>query len=150
MGLHTDGKDERAEGLGLPGVGVGEGVDGRPLYANGVEALVDALADREPSAPSGVTVDRASLTYDALGLRALADAPVRARLEDTGSAAAIEVAVGVGVLVNEAGRLEDDVVRGHPLPIVRGRELAEREGSRGDERVGEGDGRLVADRLGDG
>ena len=37
-GLHTDGEDERAEWLGLPGVGVGEGVDGRPLYANGVEA----------------------------------------------------------------------------------------------------------------
>jgi hypothetical protein len=43
---------ERAEGLGLPGVGVGEGFDGRPLYANGVEVVVDALADREPSVPN--------------------------------------------------------------------------------------------------
>ena len=50
MGLHTDGGDERAEGLSLTGVSVGEGVDGRPLYANGVEVMVDALADREPSA----------------------------------------------------------------------------------------------------
>ncbi|KAI9778465.1 MAG: hypothetical protein M1839_008111, partial [Geoglossum umbratile] len=62
VGLHTDGEDERAEGLSPPDVGVGEGVDGRPLYANGVEALVDAPADREPGAPNGVTVDRASLT----------------------------------------------------------------------------------------
>jgi hypothetical protein len=27
VGFHIDGEDERAEGLGLPGVGVGEGVD---------------------------------------------------------------------------------------------------------------------------
>jgi hypothetical protein len=83
------------------------------------------LADREPSAPNGVTVDRASLTFDALGLKALADAPVRARLEDAGSTAAIEVAVGVGVLVSEADRL-------------------------GDECVGGRYGRLVPDLLGDG
>jgi len=57
-GFYTDGEDERTEGLGLPGVGVGEGVDGRPLYVNGVEVVADALADREPSAPNGVTVDR--------------------------------------------------------------------------------------------
>ena len=66
-----------------------------------------------------MTVDRASLTFDALGLRALADAPARARLEDTGNTAAIEFAVGVGVLISEAGRLGDDVVRGHPKKKAR-------------------------------
>ena len=131
VGLHTDGENERAERLGLPGVGVGEGVDGRPLQANGIEVLVDALSDRAPSGPNSVTVDRASLTFDALGLRAVADGPVRARLEDTGGAAGIKVTVGVGVLISEAGlRHGDDVVRGHPL------ELAGREGSQGDECVG--------------
>jgi hypothetical protein len=82
VGLHTDGEDERAEWLSLPGVGVGKGVDRRPLYASRVEVFVDARADRELSGPNGMTVDRASLTFDALGLRAFADGPVRARLED--------------------------------------------------------------------
>lgn len=118
VGFHTDGEDERAERLGLPGVGVGEGVDRRPLYANGVEFVVDALADRTPSGLNGVTVDWASLTFDALGLRALADAPARARFKNTGSAAAIEVTVGVGVIVSEAGRLGNDVVRSHPLVTI--------------------------------
>ena len=114
VGLHTDGENERAERLGLPGVGVGEGVDGCPLQANGVEVLVDALSNRAPSGPNSVTVDRASLTFDALGLRAVAYGPVRARLEDTGGAAGIKVTVGVGVLISEAGlRHGDDVVRGH-------------------------------------
>lgn len=120
VGLHTDGEDKRAEGLGLPIVGIREGVDGGPLYTNGIEAAVDALADREPSALNGVTVDRASLTDDAQGHRALVYRLVRTRLEDTGSAAAIKVAVGVGVLVGEAGRL------GVPLAIVRERKLGQR------------------------
>jgi hypothetical protein len=127
VGLHADGENKRAEGLRLPGIGVGEGVYGRPLYANGVEAVVDALGDREPSEPNWVTVDRASLTFDALGLRALADLPVGARLEDTGSATAIKVAVGVGILVSEADR----------LGVV----------PRGDEHVG---GKLVPDLFRDG
>src|SRR5712671_1240099 len=38
---HTDGDDERAEGLGLLFVGVGEGVDGCPIYAHGVEVFVE-------------------------------------------------------------------------------------------------------------
>ena len=43
--------------------------------------LVDFLANRAPSGPNGVTVDRAGLTFDTLGLtRALADGPFRARL----------------------------------------------------------------------
>ena len=75
--------------------------------------MIDALANRAPSGPNGVTVDRAGLTFDALGLRALADGPVRARLEDTGSAAGIKVAVSVGVFVSEA-----DIVRGHHLANV--------------------------------
>lgn len=45
VGLHTDGEDERAEGFGLPGIGIGEGVDRYPLYTNGVKVMVDALAD---------------------------------------------------------------------------------------------------------
>ncbi len=84
--------------------------------------MVDAFANREPSGPNGVTVDRASLTYDALSLRTLADAPFRARLEDTGNAAAIKVAVGVGVLVSEAGRLG-----GHPLVTARERTCRKRQ-----------------------
>lgn len=64
-------------------------------------------------------VDWARLTDDALGLRALAYAPLRARLEDTGSAT--EVGVGVAVVVGEAGLGDGDVVRGHPLAIARAR-----------------------------
>lgn len=109
-GLHSDGDNERAERLGLPSVGVGEGVDGRPVYAHGIQGLVDFLADREPCGPNGVTVDRVGQTLDALGLRALADKPVRARLEDAGSAARVKVVGGVGVLFGEA-----DAVRGHHL-----------------------------------
>ena len=66
-----------------------------------------------------MTVDWASLTNDALGLRAFAYVPGRARLEGTGSAAAREVAIGVGVFVGEAGHLGDDVVHGHLLLRVR-------------------------------
>ena len=130
VGLHTDGEDERAEGLGFPGVGIGEGVDGRPLYANGVEVVVDALADREPSGLNGVTVDRASLTFDALGLRTFGDVPVRARLEYAGSAAAIEVFVGVWVVFSEARRVRGELERGS-------------RGPRGDKCLGGGDGITV-------
>lgn len=51
-----------------------------------------------------MTVDWASLTFDALGLRTFADVPVRARLEYAGSAAAIEVIVGVWIVLSEACR----------------------------------------------
>lgn len=47
------------------------------------------------------------LRLNALGLRALGYVPVRARLEDTGNAAAMEFAVGVGVLAGEAGHLRE-------------------------------------------
>ncbi len=70
--------------------------------------MVDALADRAPSGPNGMTVYRAGLTFDAPILRALADGPFRARLEDTRSSSGIKAIVGVRVLVSEA-----DVVRGH-------------------------------------
>ncbi len=70
-----------------------------------------------------MTVDGASLTNDTLGLRTLAYGPARASLVDTGNAAAVKVAVGVGILVREAG-LVDDVVRGHLLAVARDRELA--------------------------
>lgn len=84
---------------------MGEGVDRRPLYANGVEFFVDALADRIPSGLNGVTVDRASLTFNALE-SALAVGPARARFKDTGSVAAIEVTVSVGIIVSETVGLE--------------------------------------------
>ena len=71
-------------------------------------------------------MDWASLTFDALGLRATVDGPFRARLVDTVSTAGIEVAVGVGVIVREERLLGDDVIRGHLL--VRERELAWRDG----------------------
>jgi hypothetical protein len=100
--LYADGDGERAEWLGLPVIGVGQGVDGRPVYASKVKVFVDARADREPSAPNVVTIDQARLTHDALGLRANGDLPVRSGLEDTGSATRIEVAISVGVLVSEA------------------------------------------------
>ena len=35
--LHADGNDERAKEIGLPGVGVGEGVDASPLHLERVE-----------------------------------------------------------------------------------------------------------------
>ena len=109
MGLHTDEEDERAEGLSFLLVGIGEGVDRCPLYANVIEVLVDAVADREPSGPNSVTVGGASLTKGSLGLRALAYGPVRARFEETGSATAVEVVESVGVPISEAGRHGDDV-----------------------------------------
>ena len=68
--------------------------------------------------PNGMMVDRSSLTYNALGLRALANVPLGTRREYTRSAAAIEVAVGIGVFVGKAGGLGEHVVRGHPLAIV--------------------------------
>ncbi len=71
-----------------------------------------------------MTVDGANLTNDALGLKTLAYGPARASLVDTGNAAAVKVAVGVGILVREAG-LVDDVVRGHLLG-------AKKVGDRGD------------------
>ena len=108
--LHPDGEDERAEGLGLPVVGIGKGVYERPLYIHEVEVVADALADREPSGPNGVTIDRTSLTFDALGLRAFAGVPIRASLEYAGRATAIEVVVGVGVVFSEADRRGDVVV----------------------------------------
>ena len=48
FGFDPNGDNERAEWFGLPGVGVGEGVNGRPLYSSGVKALVDTRADRKP------------------------------------------------------------------------------------------------------
>ena len=54
------------------------------------------------------------LRHQSEGPSDVADAPIRARLEDTGNAAAVAVAAGVGVLISEAGRLGDDVVCGHP------------------------------------
>jgi hypothetical protein len=48
-----------------------------------------------------------SLTDNALGLRALGYVPVRARFEDTGSAAAMEVVVVIGVLLGEVGHLRE-------------------------------------------
>jgi hypothetical protein len=94
-----------------------------------------------------MTVDWASLTFNALGLRALADVPVRARLEDTGSTTAIEVTVGIGVLVSEASCLGDIIVLGHALPTVRERELAKREGSWGDKSLCGGDGQAGSNKL---
>ena len=74
----------------------------------------------EPSALNGVTVDRANLTVYALGLRALAYRPVRARLEVTGSATIIEVAVGIWIHVSKVGLLGDDnVVRNHNMQRKR-------------------------------
>ena len=48
--------------------------------------------------PNSMTVDGARLRFDALGLGALANMPVGGRLEDTQSAAAIEVTGGIGIL----------------------------------------------------
>ncbi len=52
-GLHTDGEDEGAERLCLPGVGIGKGIDRRPLDVQGVKAEVDAPADSEQDDPIG-------------------------------------------------------------------------------------------------
>jgi len=87
---------------------IGEGVDGCPLHTNRVELVVDILANKEKSIPNRMTVDRAHLTFNALGLRAIVDMLVRARLEDTQSHSAatvtvtIEVTVGNGVLFSQA------------------------------------------------
>ena len=119
--LHADGNDERAEGLSLSSVGVGEWIDGSPQHAKRVEALVDFLADREPSVPNLMTIDWARLANDTLGIGALAFVPRRASLEDTGGAATVEVGVCVGVSVREASR---------PLEAVHG--------------TGEGNGGMVS------
>ena len=93
---------------GLPSLAsyIGEGVDGCPLHTNGVELVVDTLTNREKSMPNRMTVNRAHLTFNALGLRAIVDMIVRARLEDTQSHSAatvtIEVTVGIGVLFSQA------------------------------------------------
>ena len=88
---------------------IGEGVDECPLRTNGVEIVVDTLANREPSMPNRMTVARTHLTFNALGLRAIVDMPVKARLEleDTQSysATTIEVTVGIGVLSSQASLL---------------------------------------------
>lgn len=44
VGLHTNGDDKRAEGLGLSSISICKRVGGCPLYTNGVKAVVDALA----------------------------------------------------------------------------------------------------------
>ena len=107
--LHADRNDERAEGLSLTSVGVGEWIDGSPQDAKRVEALVDFLADREPSVPNLMTIDWARLSNDTLGIGALAFVPRRSSLEDTRSAATVEVGVCVGVSVREAGAPLDAV-----------------------------------------
>jgi len=86
---------------------IGEGVDGCLFHTNGVELVVDTLANREQSMPNRMTVDRAHLTFNALGLRAIVDTSVRATLEDTKShsAATIEVTIGIGVLFSQASLL---------------------------------------------
>ena len=70
-------------------------------------------------------------------------------LEDTGSATAIEVTIGVGVLVTKVGRHGEHIVCGHPLAIIRERKLVERDSGRGDECLGRGDERLVSDLFRD-
>lgn len=102
MRVHTDREYERAEGVGFPFVGVTEGVDRCPIYPHGVEALVDELEDRKPSGPNVGTVDRTRLTDDSLLLRASTNLPGRTRLVNTWSAARVEIAPGLGVLVGEA------------------------------------------------
>jgi len=44
---------------------------------------------------------------NALGLRILAYGPARASLVDTGNTTAIKVTVGIGILVCEAGLVDD-------------------------------------------
>ena len=103
-GYHTDGEDERAEGLGLPLVGVGEGVNACPPYAIRVEVFIDKLADGEPNGSNRVTVDGARLTNNALGLRALTYRPGRTSLVYTRRTAAVKVAISIGILCGKAGR----------------------------------------------
>lgn len=91
-GIHTDAYDEGAERLGLASISVGEGIDGRSHYANRLELVANARADRDPSRLDSVSVNRARLTDDALPL---AYGPVRARLVDAGSPRTIEVAISV-------------------------------------------------------
>ena len=52
-----------------------------------------------------MTVHQASLAGDTLARGSLAYRPVRARLVDAGSTRTIEVAIGVRVLLGEAGPL---------------------------------------------
>lgn len=94
-GIHTDAYNKRAERLGLPSIGIGEGIDGRPYYANGFKLVADARADRNSSRLNSVTVNWARLTEDTPAQRSLTYGPVRARLVDTGSTRTIEVAIGV-------------------------------------------------------
>ena len=97
-----------------------------------------------------MSVDWERLTNNALGLRALTYGPGRTSLVDTRSTAAVEVTIGVGILFGEAGHVGDDnILRGcHFATTVRERELADRDGSRRDERVGCGYGRQYQVRDG--
>ena len=81
-----------------------------------------------------MTVNRARLTDEALAHRSLYG-PLRARLVDAGSTAAIEIAESEWVLVGEADRLRDDLVAKHRLDISRKRWFVKGQGSERDERV---------------
>ena len=48
VGFHPNGDDERAEWFGLPGVGVGKGVNGPPLCSSRVKVPINARTDRKP------------------------------------------------------------------------------------------------------
>ena len=77
VGFHSNEEDKTIERLGLPGIGVGEGVNRCPVYVHGIQGLVDSLTDREPSGPNGMITDQMDLTFDALGLRALVDLKIQ-------------------------------------------------------------------------
>jgi len=97
-GHHTNGEYKRAEGFGLPFVGIGEGADRRPVYSHGVKAFIYELEDRVPGGRNLRMVDQARFMDDALGLRAHAHLPCRARLVDTGGETGVEVTKCLGVL----------------------------------------------------
>ena len=115
-GVHADAYDERAEWLGLPSIGVGEGVDAGPNDVVGLEVVTDARANVKPSRLNRMGVNWARLTDEALTHRALCG-PLGTRLVDTGGATTIEVAKSERVIVGEAAHLKDDVVASHGLSI---------------------------------
>jgi hypothetical protein len=77
------------------------------------------FAKGKPIRHNSVAVDWPSLMFNALGLRATADVPVRTGLEDTGSTAAIKVTVGIGIFICEAYGIGDYITCSHFSDLLK-------------------------------